>query len=170
MARYMVTVEGKEYDVELEYHSEYYKATLNGREVHVNRQRLDEKRSLLLIDNRSHEVDIRSDGYDNRLVVFMQGRDIPVEIEDYHLAQLRKTAGMASGPAVEKTLKAPMPGLILEINIKPGDKVAKGAPLMIVEAMKMENIIKAPAEAVVKAVHVDKGASVERNDRLLEFE
>ena len=77
---------------------------------------------------------------------------------------------MASGPTVEKTLKAPMPGLILEIKVQAGDKVAKGSPLLIVEAMKMENVVKAPADVVIKTVHTEKGASVERNDRLLEFE
>lgn len=170
MARYLVKIDGKEFDVELEYRSEKYFAVINGKKVEIASYRLGKNRSLLLIDDQAHEVDVRSNGYDNRKVVFMKGMEIPALIENYNLAQLRKTAGMSSEADVAKQLKAAMPGLVIEVRVKPGDKVTKGQPLLVLEAMKMENIIKAQWEATVKAVHVSGGMSVEKGDKLLEFE
>ena len=66
-------------------------------------------------------------------------------------------------------LKAPMPGLVLRIFVKEGDSVNKGDNLMILEAMKMENIIKAPADAVVKTVKIQPGDKVEKAQILLLF-
>ncbi len=170
MARYLVNIDGKEFDIELEYRSEKYFAVVNGKKVEIASYRLGENRSLLLIDDQAHEVDVRSNGYDNRKVVFMKGMEIPARIENYNLAQLRKTAGMSSETDVARHLKAAMPGMVIEVKIKPGDKVTKGQPLLVLEAMKMENIIKAQWEATVKAVHVSGGQSVEKGDKLLEFE
>jgi biotin carboxyl carrier protein len=170
MARYLVKVGDKEYDIELEYRSEKYFAVINGKKVEIASYRLGESRSLLLIDGRSHEVDVRANGYDARRVVFMNGMEIPAEIEDYHLAQLRKTAGMTRGAQIDTQLKAAMPGLVVDVRVQPGDRVAKGQPVLVLEAMKMENIIKAPGDATVKEVFVTKGMSVEKGDRLLEFE
>ena len=170
MARYLVNIDGKEFDIELEYRSEKYFAVINGKKVEIASYRLGESRSLLLIDDQAHEVDVRSNGYDNRKVVFMKGMEIPARIENYNLAQLRKTAGMSSETDVARHLKAAMPGMVIEVKIKPGEKVTKGQPLLVLEAMKMENIIKAQREATVKAVHVSGGMSVEKGDKLMEFE
>jgi biotin carboxyl carrier protein len=67
-------------------------------------------------------------------------------------------------------LKAPMPGLVLDIKVSPGQEVKKGDALLILEAMKMENVLKAPADAKVKNICVDKGQGVEKNQVLIEFE
>ncbi|MBP7184599.1 MAG: biotin/lipoyl-binding protein [Saprospiraceae bacterium] len=66
-------------------------------------------------------------------------------------------------------IKAPMPGLVLEINVSEGQSVAKGDPLLILEAMKMENIIKAPADGVVSKILVKKGAPVEKGLLLMQI-
>jgi len=170
MPRYLVRVDGKEFDVELEYRSEKYIAVVNGKKVEIACCRLGESRSLLLIDSQSHEVDVRSNGYDNRMVVFMKGVEIPAEIEDYNLAQLRKTIGVTSETALVKHLRAAMPGMVVDVKVRPGDRVTKGQVLLVIEAMKMENIIKAQREATIKRIHVSSGVSVEKGDKLLEFE
>ncbi len=66
-------------------------------------------------------------------------------------------------------IKAPMPGLILSIDIKEGDQVQKGDIIMILEAMKMENALKSPGDGVVKSIVVKKGDSVEKNQVLINF-
>ncbi len=170
MEHYLVTIDGREYDISLEYRSEKYYVVINGKKREVSRFRLGETRSLLLIDGKSHEVDVRSNGYDNHKVVFMNGTEIPVEIEQYNLAQLRKTAGMSSKSAMAKRLTAAMPGLVVDVKVAAGEKVSKGQPLLVLEAMKMENIIKAQGDAVVKSVFVAAGMSVEKGDKLMEFE
>lgn len=67
-------------------------------------------------------------------------------------------------------IKAPMPGLVLDIIVEPGTVVAKGDPVLVLEAMKMENNIKSPAEGVVKNVDIKKGQAVEKNQVLISFE
>jgi biotin carboxyl carrier protein len=67
-------------------------------------------------------------------------------------------------------LKSPMPGLILEVLVTPGQNIKAGEPLIILEAMKMENIIKAPIDVVIKNVKAIKGRPVEKNELLIEFE
>jgi len=170
MPRYLVNVDGQDYDVELEYRAGGYKARIDGTPVNLTSHPLSETRSVLLVDDRSFEVDIHSDGFDDARTVFMLGVEIPVRVEGYHLARLRRTAGMTTDHSIQKSLPAPMPGLILEVKVSDGDKVAKGDPLVIIEAMKMENVIKAPADGVVKTVNVAQGDSVEKGDQMLEFE
>ncbi len=170
MRRYMANVDGKDFDIEIEYRADKYYLKCNGKEKEIVANILGESRSLILIDGGSHEVDVRSNGYNTDKTVFMKGMEIPVSIEDYNLAKLRKRAGMKSGTSVDKMLKAAMPGLVLEVKVKIGDKVTAGQPLLILEAMKMENIIKAKGDGTIKAIHVENGGSVEKGNKLLEFE
>jgi len=78
--------------------------------------------------------------------------------------------GMDASSAQEiMDIKAPMPGLILDIKVKAGDKINKGDTLLVLEAMKMENIIKSAREGEVKSVLVAVGESVEKNQVLIHF-
>ncbi len=75
-------------------------------------------------------------------------------------------AAPVAAAAGQESVESPMPGNILAINVKAGDAVKKGAVLMILEAMKMENEIMAPRDGVVAAVNVQKGATVNTGDVL----
>lgn len=66
-------------------------------------------------------------------------------------------------------IKAPMPGLVLNILVGEGTDVKKGDALLVLEAMKMENILKSPADGIVKKIAVKKGMAVEKNQVLIEF-
>ena len=87
------------------------------------------------------------------------------------LDQLIKDMGLSA--KVSKTvrdIKAPMPGLILEVNAVAGQEVKEGDYLLVLEAMKMENTLIAPRDGIVKAVAVKKGQTVEKNQLLIEME
>jgi propionyl-CoA carboxylase alpha chain len=73
-------------------------------------------------------------------------------------------------PDTSKFLLCPMPGLVVKITVAEGDEVQEGQALATVEAMKMENILKAERKGVVKAVRVEPGASLKVDDVILEFE
>ena len=66
-------------------------------------------------------------------------------------------------------IKAPMPGLILEVMFKVGDKVKKGEPIIVLEAMKMENILTSPVDAIIKEIKVKPQQTVEKNNVLINF-
>ncbi len=66
-------------------------------------------------------------------------------------------------------VRAPMPGLIVDMNVREGDTVAPRDPLLVLEAMKMENVLRAPGPGIVKTIHVKKGERVEKNQILVEF-
>ncbi|HKK78307.1 MAG TPA: biotin/lipoyl-containing protein, partial [Phaeodactylibacter sp.] len=63
-----------------------------------------------------------------------------------------------------------MPGMVLEVSVKAGEEVSEGTPLLILEAMKMENVIKSPGDGVIKAINVTKGEAVDKNYLLVEME
>ncbi|MEO6346834.1 MAG: acetyl-CoA carboxylase biotin carboxyl carrier protein subunit [Aquaticitalea sp.] len=67
-------------------------------------------------------------------------------------------------------IKAPMPGLILDITVKVGQEVKENDPLLILEAMKMENVILSPRAGLIKSIAVEKGNAVDKNQLLIEFE
>ena len=79
--------------------------------------------------------------------------------------------GLSLGSAqLINDIKAPMPGLILEVNVEEGKEVKEGDYLLVLEAMKMENTITAPRDGVVKSIQIKKGETVEKNQLLIEME
>jgi biotin carboxyl carrier protein len=77
---------------------------------------------------------------------------------------------MSNGASAKiKELKAPMPGLVIDVRVKENDSVKKGDPLVILEAMKMENIIKSPADLIVKKVNIKKVNVIEKNQIMISF-
>jgi biotin carboxyl carrier protein len=91
-------------------------------------------------------------------------------VEDAHQARLRDRARRAAaehGPALPQTVKAQIPGRIVSVGVVPGDQVVVGQRLLAVEAMKMENEVRAPRAGTVEAVLVTAGARVELGDELV---
>ena len=101
--------------------------------------------------------------------VRVNGNTFNLELVDKY-DELLKDLGMEN-LVVNKIseIKSPMPGLVLEVNAAPGDEVKKGDPLLILEAMKMENVIKSPVNAVVKQIYVKPSEAVEKNVVLVSF-
>jgi acetyl/propionyl-CoA carboxylase alpha subunit len=167
MSHYLVKISGKEYDVSIDQDAENYTVTVNKEKKSVSVESLGGSRMLLSVDNHPNEIDIRANDYDTNRLVFIRGVEIEAEIEDFRLAQVKKVAGAAMLGGLVSSMRAPMPGLILEIKVSEGAKVRKHGPLLIIEAMKMENVIKAPADVAIKRVAVSSGQSVEKNDLLI---
>ena len=104
------------------------------------------------------------------VIVKVNGTNYSIQLKDRY-DDLLKSLGMeGAGAAKLKDLKAPMPGMVLDILVNEGDQVEKDSPLLILEAMKMENVIKSPAQGIVKKVNAIKGNAVEKNNVLIEFQ
>ena len=87
------------------------------------------------------------------------------------LDELIKSMGIERGRTkLVNAIKAPMPGLILEINVSVGQEVKENDPLLILEAMKMENCFLSPRDGVIKSIAVEKGNAVDKGQLLIEFE
>ena len=125
----------------------------------------------LLHEGQNYKLDMLDVDINTKQVELMlNGSKFSVEISD-KLDQLIEKLGMDQlADHAQKDVKAPMPGLILDILVSEGQTVSKDEDLLILEAMKMENILKADGEGTIKSIQVSKGDSVEKNQVLIELE
>jgi biotin carboxyl carrier protein len=125
----------------------------------------------VLKDNKSYTIEVvYADSAEKKCSLKVNGNSYSFELKDKY-DELLKNLGLdklVSG--VAKELKAPMPGLVLDVLVKAGDAVKKGDSILVLEAMKMENNIKAVADAVIKKIAIQKGNAVEKNQVLVLFE
>lgn len=120
----------------------------------------------LLYDNSSYLVDVIPNGTDYN--VFTRGSHRTVSIlNDERLLRDSLMGGRGLGGI--ENLKSGMPGKVVKIFVKPGDEVKAGDPLLIMEAMKMENEMKAAADVIVDKVHVQEGKNIESGALLISF-
>jgi biotin carboxyl carrier protein len=125
----------------------------------------------VLQDNKSYKCEITESDFNTKSYkVKVNNSTYNINIIN-DLDVLIKDMGFEVG-ATKKVndIKAPMPGLILDINVKVGQEVNEDDALLILEAMKMENVLTSPREGVIKSISVTKGDAVEKNQLLIEFE
>ncbi|HXR81551.1 MAG TPA: biotin/lipoyl-containing protein [Saprospiraceae bacterium] len=115
--------------------------------------------TVLEFDLRSRSCVLKVDG-EIKQVKFLRELDLMIERMGLNAVQVNQL----------KNLIAPMPGLVTGIKTEAGQEVEKGTPLLILEAMKMENVIVAPHQAIIKEIKVIAGQAVEKGTVLLEFE
>ena len=125
----------------------------------------------ILHDNGSVRATIQKTDFNNKTYnIKVNNSTYEVLIKD-ELDQLIDDMGFALGTLKQvNDIKAPMPGLILEITIEQGQEVKEDDSLLILEAMKMENIITSPRNGVIKSIKVNQGDTVDKNALLIEFE
>ncbi len=121
-----------------------------------------------LIGNRSYELEIKRNETD--YLIHFKGNHLKIMVEEEKSHQLKQFTRQKGSKQKLKELKAPMPGLIVAIEVKKGQTVRPGDSLLSFEAMKMENEIRASFEAVVKEIKVKKKQPVEKDQVLILFE
>jgi acetyl/propionyl-CoA carboxylase alpha subunit len=122
----------------------------------------------LIYNGASYNVEvIRSNTKEKKHLIRLNGKVLDIQMQDRY-DELLKELGMDAGSSARVgDLKAPMPGLVVDVPVKEGDQVKKGETLVILEAMKMENALKATVDATVKKVAVSKGKVVDKNEVLI---
>lgn len=124
----------------------------------------------VLYKNKSYRAEVvKIDHATKTFAIKINGNPYAVEIKNKFDLLLEQMGMKDALVSKVNHIKAPMPGLIIDLKVKEGDVVKQNDPLLILEAMKMENIIKSPGDGVVKSVKVKKGNSVEKNQILIEF-
>jgi biotin carboxyl carrier protein len=165
MSRLLVKVDGRAFTVELDTFSpngDAFTAKANGKTVSVVVPEPDkpvEKMDWMIIGERPYELVFDSD------MSWMKAYSglHHLEIRDIEAVITRPRSG-------DGRVKAPIPGLISRILVAPGDEVKVGQPVIVLEAMKMENEIRAPLSGVVQSLHVETGESVVRNKVLVDIQ
>lgn len=162
--KYFITMGGRTREVDLEERLGELRITVDGVPLDLSYEEADRfGQVVLLCEGNSFAVSIEGD--ENRVGVTLAGYHYAMEIEDEreraaHVAE--RDAGKSGGIVL-----ATMPGVVVEILVAPGEEVEAGAPLLILEAMKMQNEIDAPSGGVVKSVHVTAGQAVSSGERLV---
>lgn len=120
-------------------------------------------------NHKSYQVSVLEFDATN-CVLLVNGVRYAVRIDDALERLMQKMGLGAQNSQKINAIKAPMPGLVLQVVVRVGQAVSKGEPLIILEAMKMENILKSPGEGLVKAVQAQPGQAVEKGQLLIELD
>lgn len=165
---YKVTFEDRELSVDLEAPGS---AIIDGNAVQYDMESVEKDCWNVIANHKSYNVRlIERNDIEKTMTLLVNNRSYTVSLRD-RFDELLDKMGMSVGAGAQlNELKAPMPGLVVDVITTPGSAVEKGETLLILEAMKMENVIKAAGTSTVKALHIVKGQTVEKNQLLISFE
>jgi len=162
--KYYVSVNGQPHEVSVVERLGQLAVTVDGLPLSIDYEEVDRLGQVAVrVDNRSFGISIEGD--EHAVVATIAGHLYAVEIEDE-----RERAAHAAQRAAARgggVIKSVMPGIVVQVLVKEGEKVEKGQALLVLEAMKMQNEIAAPTDAVVKQIHVAEREAVGSGARLV---
>ncbi len=162
--KYSVTIDGKAFDVEIQ-----------GDEIRINGRRTEATLigipatplRQLVLGGRSRTFALARDG--EHWLVEWSGVRVAARVLDERRRRLEEITGTGSRASERKVVTAPMPGLVLRLEVEEGQHVEAGTGLLVLEAMKMENEITAPGAGTVRRIEVEPGQPVEKGATLVEI-
>jgi len=156
-----------------------YLVTVNEEETLVKKSdvealdsvKIDSTNLHLLENDKAYQIHIvNADFLNKKLTLSVNGNTYKVKIDDAFDQQVKKMGLLAVTVQKLNAIKAPMPGLIVSIMVEEGQEISEGTPLLVLSAMKMENIILSQGEGVVKSIKVKKDDAVEKGQLIIEME
>ncbi|HET8654891.1 MAG TPA: biotin/lipoyl-containing protein [Longimicrobiaceae bacterium] len=163
--RYFVTLNDRTVEVDLSGPA----PTVDGRPVRAELVGVAPGLYHLLVDGRSVPVVVEPGATGGQWELSIRGRRLVADVVDERTRAIRAMSG-GGAAAAEKVVTAPMPGLVVRVEVQPGERVRAGQGVVVVEAMKMENELKAPADGLVAGVYAEAGQTVEKGAVLLVLE
>ncbi len=160
---FVVTVGAETLPVEVVERGGRYRIRLGEEWVDVDARQVASGAWSLLIAGASHVADVSEEN--GEVVVAVAGQAYRIRVEEPGRDGRRVAGGRPR--ATGQRLVAPMPGRVVAVHVRPGDRVAPGASLVVLEAMKMENEFRATAAGVVAEVRVSAGQAVNAGDLLV---
>lgn len=159
----------REFNVEFDKNAS--SGTIDGTPFNWDVKKIKNNLFHIIKDNKSHNLELLKLNPEEKTVfVKINGLKYKFHLKD-KFDDLLHSLGMDNLLVTKVSdLKAPMPGLVLSIDVEVGKEVKKGDALLILEAMKMENVIKSPTDGVIKSIAVKTSQAVEKNQLLLNFE
>ncbi len=166
MTKYITTIGEKEFEVEILGNDQ---VSVDGVVYTVDFESVSGQPVFsMLVDGKSFEAHVSQE--EDTWQVLMRGTLYRAQVLDEREHRLRGASGAGEGAGGEFILKAPMPGLIVQVPVSAGDEIKKGAVLVILESMKMQNELKAPRDGLVKRVEVQEGDNVEQRATMVVLE
>ncbi len=163
--KYFARIGNNEYEVEIT----DAQVMLNGEPVDVDIVRSGSPELYsVLFGGHSHELLVTSDRFN--YTVSIRSEQFQVQVQDERSRRLNQARKMPTLPDGELAVSAPIPGLVVKVLVAAGDTIEEGQPLVILEAMKMENEIRSMRTGVVKSIEVAPGQRVEQNAVLIVLE
>lgn len=169
---YTIKVNGtKEFKTELhKQENNTISGNLNLQEFTADILKIREGVYHLLKDNVSYNLEVvKHLPEEKKLVVKINNTVYTLDIKDKYDDLLHSLGLDALASKKVNDIKAPMPGMVLNILVTEGQEVKKGDALIVLEAMKMENVLKSPTDGVIKKIAINKGIAVEKNQVLIQF-
>ena len=165
---YKVTLQGQTHDVNvIELDNDLVRVTIDGVDSLIDSKQVNARLYSLLWDKQSIIVDVSANG--EEFIVSYSGKNHKLHVIDERRARRgNETTGVLGSQ--NKELRSMMPGKVVQLLVAEGDVVEKDQGIISIEAMKMENEIRAVAEGVVKTVHVTTGQAVESGELLVELD
>ena len=144
---------------------------MNGKKVHADMIKIAPDKFHVLFNHASYTIELLGKNETGKeLTIAVNGKKQLVSVKD-ELDELLHKLGMDNMSEKKMNeVKAPMPGLVLRLMVKEGDTIKKGDPLLVLEAMKMENVIKSAGEGVVKKILAQIKQPVEKNQVMMVME
>jgi biotin carboxyl carrier protein len=163
--KYYTRVDNTEYEVEINGES----ISLNGEPVNVDLMRSGAAELYsVLFGGRSYEMLVNADRFNYTINV--RGVQFQVQVEDERARRMNRARRLPTLPDGELAITAPIPGLVVRVLVAEGDAIEEGQPVVLLEAMKMENELRAMRGGIVKSVLVSAGQRVDQNAPLLVLE
>ena len=167
--KYVALIKGKEIPIEITREGDLYCLTIEDRRFNVDAFRPRRQSLSMLIEGKSYEVGLEKSGYSTFIVSLFNDT---IELE---LLEARKYQAAAAGIRPASTsgplkIQAPMPGKIVKVTVKEKDLVKEGDSLLIMEAMKMQNELKAPKSGTISRIDVREGEPVAMSQILMILE
>ena len=167
---YQIDTEGKKFDIAFDTTKEGTTGKINGKDFAIDIVETGNGVFNIIRENKSYRAQVFSmDPASKSIEIKVEGHKFKLQVKDRYDLLLEDLGLNDLNATKAKDLTAPMPGLVLEVLVKPGDHVVKGDTLIILEAMKMENVLKAATDGIVDQCLVKLGDSTEKNEVLISF-
>ncbi|MCB9209829.1 MAG: biotin attachment protein [Ignavibacteriales bacterium] len=163
MSDFIVTVDNKKYNVN---NGQLDKVNLNGKELSVQISELSPYTFKLIVNNKIYHI-TATKLENNKFSFLVDGHYFETFVRSRLEEEAAKILNLNSQKSGKRNIFSPMPGLIVKINKKVGDEIQADEPLILLEAMKMENVIKSPLTGKITEILIKEGSSVEKNQVLV---
>ena len=155
-----------------------YTVSIDGTDFPLTTATLDALDAIQLSDG-SYHVTHRNQGYRvtvdrldtlaKQMTLTINGRRIDLRLADDNDLMVKSLGFATEAVTANQDLHAPMPGLVLKMLVSVGDEISAGTPLLILEAMKMENVLKAEADGRIESIEIIQGQAVDKRQLLIKF-